>query len=483
MSAASDPALELPPVPRRVYVNRTLNLRAIRAVGFDMDYTLVHYKVTEWERRAYEHARKHLLERGWPLEQYSFDPDFVILGLILDLELGNIVKASRFGYVMRAYHGTTLVDFERQRELYSRVLVDLRDSRWVFLNTLFSLSEAVLYAQCVELMDQGRLEPAIGYSELYRIVRGSVDATHTEGILKAEIASNPERFVELDPDVVLTLLDLKRAGKQLLLVTNSEWSYTRAMMAYAFDPFLPKDSGWRSLFDLVIVSARKPEFFTGKSPLFEVVSDDGLLRPSDNHLEVGRAYHGGNARLVEKDLGLSPEEILYIGDHLYSDVHVTKDLLRWRTGLVVRDLEEELSALAAFEPKQLELGALMAEKERVEHAYSGLRLRQQRIELGYGADCVDLEATQRSMHELKARISELDRRIAPLAEESGELFNARWGLLMRAGIDKSYLARQLERYADAYMSRVSNLLAYTPFVYLRAPRVSLPHDAAPGGDV
>ena len=47
---------------------------------------------------------------------------------------------------------------------------------------------------------------------------------------------------------------------------------------------------------------------------------------------------------------------------------------------------------------------------------------------------------------------------------------------MRAGNDKSRLARQIERYADVYTSRVSNLLDLTPFGYLRAPRGSLPHD-------
>jgi hypothetical protein len=34
----------------------------------------------------------------------------------------------------------------------------------------------------------------------------------------------------------------------------------------------------------------------------------------------------------------------------------------------------------------------------------------------------------------------------------------------------------VERYADIYTSRVSNLLAETPFAYLRAARGSLPHD-------
>ncbi len=72
--------------------------------------------------------------------------------------------------------------------------------------------------------------------------------------------------------------------------------------------------------------------------------------------------------------------------------------------------------------------------------------------------------------------------IAPLARAATELTNGRWGLLTRAGNDKSHLARQVERYADVYTSRVSNFLYATPFVYLRSPRGSLPHDpSSPGG--
>ncbi len=33
------------PPQRGVFANRTLNLRSIRAIGYDMDYTLVHYRV------------------------------------------------------------------------------------------------------------------------------------------------------------------------------------------------------------------------------------------------------------------------------------------------------------------------------------------------------------------------------------------------------------------------------------------------------
>src|SRR5688572_24056881 len=57
-----------PPAPARgIYCNRTLNLRAIRAIGYDMDYTLVHYRVEVWERRAYEYLRDKLAALGWPV--------------------------------------------------------------------------------------------------------------------------------------------------------------------------------------------------------------------------------------------------------------------------------------------------------------------------------------------------------------------------------------------------------------------------------
>jgi hypothetical protein len=76
----------------------------------------------------------------------------------------------------------------------------------------------------------------------------------------------------------------------------------------------------------------------------------------------------------------------------------------------------------------------------------------------------------------------LDEQAAPLARQASELTNSSWGLLTRSGNDKSHLARQVERYADIYTSRVSNFLACTPFAYLRSRRGSLPHDpTTPGG--
>lgn len=472
-----------PPRERGIFCNRTMNMRSIKAIGYDMDYTLIHYRVDEWERLAYEHLKTWLLARKFPVESLTFDPDFVIRGLIIDTENGNLLKVNRFGYVKRAMHGTKFVDFETMRRLYSRTIVDLSESRFVFLNTLFSVSEACMYAGLVDLLEAGQLPAAMGYEQLYRLTKQGLDEAHTEGRLKAEIMANPDRFVLLDPDAPSALLDQKRAGKKLLLITNSEWGYTDSMMRYAYGRFLPSGMTWRDLFDIVIVQARKPDFFMQRSPLFRIVTDDGLLAPTIGPMTTGQCYLGGDAMQVEKSLGISGDEILYVGDHIWGDVRVSSSILRWRTALILRELEEEVKASHAARVDEARLVALMEEKEAKELAICQLRLvelrRKTAAEIADGAPT--LQEVENRLTAMKQALAELDERIGPLAKAAGEVSNPHWGLLLRTGNDKSHLARQIERSADIYTSRVSNFLLHTPYFYFRSRRGTLPHD--PSGEV
>jgi len=485
------------PPGRGLFCNRTLNMRQLKAVGYDMDYTLVHYDVDVWVRRAYEFMRAKIAKLGWPTAGLEFDPQMIIRGLVLDVELGNLVKANRFGFVKKAMHGTRVLSFGEQRAAYARTMVNLSDPRWVFLNTLFSLSEGCMYAQLVDLLDAGQLSGPMGYRELYKQVRVSMDKTHMEGELKAEIMANPEKFVMLDAETPLALLDQKHAGKKLMLITNSEWEYSRSMMSFAFDRFLPAGMTWRQLFDIIIVSARKPDFFTGNAPFFEVATEDGLLRPGVHKLEPAKAYLGGSAAELERHLGISGDDVLYVGDHMFGDVHVSHRALRWRTALVLRELEAEIVALEAFGATEIILAEKMQIKEKLEEEMSQWKLHLQRKRGQYevadvagatpastlhrGAMPEDT-AMDKHIQEVRAQLVALDAEIAPMARAAAELHNSTWGPLMRAGNDKSHLARQLERYADVYTSRVSNFVFSTPFVYLRSPRGSLPHDPLlPGG--
>ena len=92
---------------------------------------------------------------------------------------------------------------------------------------------------------------ALTYQDLYKLVAKALFRTHVEGQLKAEIIKAPEKYVQLDPDMAQTLLDQKSSGKQLLLITNSDYEYTSRMMAYSYDRFLPDGMKWRDLFDMV----------------------------------------------------------------------------------------------------------------------------------------------------------------------------------------------------------------------------------------
>ncbi len=464
---------------RGIYTNRTLNLRSIKAVGYDMDYTLIHYHTRAWEERAYSYIKERLLARGWPVEDLQFEPDLVLRGLIIDTTLGNVVKANRFGYIKRAFHGTQPLEHQAMREVYTRTLVDLSEPRWTFLNTFFSLSEASMYMQLVDRLDADVIDAKLSYADLYSLVRGALDEAHMEGRLKGEIIEAPERFVVLDPEVPLTLLDQKEAGKKILLITNSEWAFAAPMLAFAFDSFLPDDMTWRDLFDIAIVGSRKPAFFTQRMPAFQVVSEDGLLREHYGPLTSGHVYVGANAQMVEASLGLKGEDLLYVGDHLFTDVNVSKSVLRWRTALILRELEDELEDVEAFAEQQERLTAMMAEKVAMEGEYSAFRLALQRARNAYGPDgsraAAEIEA---DMAAHRAKLLALDEQIGPLARASAHLHNPNWGLMMRTGNDKSHLARQVERYADVYTGRVSNFLHATPYAYLRSHRGTLPHDPA-----
>ncbi|XP_068484365.1 uncharacterized protein [Phaseolus vulgaris] len=473
---------------RGIFCSQSLNLRSISAIGYDMDYTLVHYNVKAWEGRAYHYCMENLKKLGFPVDGLTFDPDLIIRGLVIDKEKGNLVKADQFGYIKRAMHGTKMLSTRAVREIYGIELVDLRlEGRWVFLSTFFSMSEAVAYMQMVDILDDGVIPANLGpfdYKGLYKAMGVALVAAHVEGRLKSDIMSNPEQYVELDPELPFTLLDQKEAGKKLVLITNSDYHYTDKMMHYSFNRFLPGEMGWRDLFDIIVVSANKPEFFQMSHPMYELVTNEGLMRPCFK-AQIGGLYSGGSANMVESSLNIHGDEILFIGDHIYTDVNQSKVHLQWRTALICRELEEENSALIHSRGCRESLLELINQKEVVCDIFNQLQLTLQRRSKKLNSQLKTVAATNmdnenlsQSMQKLLDVMQILDVKIAPMLEADGDLFNKRWGYLSRADLwDKSHLMRQIEKYADIYTSRVSNFLYYTPFMHFRSQEQNLAHDS------
>ena len=87
------------------------------------------------------------------------------------------------------------------------------------------------------------------------------------------------------------LLRLRAANKRLFIVTNSPLWY----IAPQLDLFVGED--WRSLFELVVVSARKPAWFAeGQdtiSPLREVRADGTLATERVDAIQPNAVYANG----------------------------------------------------------------------------------------------------------------------------------------------------------------------------------------------
>ncbi|NWH68389.1 5NTC nucleotidase, partial [Geococcyx californianus] len=105
----------------------------------------------------------------------------------------------------------------------------------------------------------------MSFRSMFQDVREAMDHVHLSGCLKEKTLENLEKYVVKDPRVPLLLSRMKEVGK-VFLATNSDYSYTDAIMTYLFDfsggdmPEIPQRP-WRSYFDLIVVDTRKPLFF------------------------------------------------------------------------------------------------------------------------------------------------------------------------------------------------------------------------------
>lgn len=450
-----------------VYVNRILNLKKIKAIGFDMDYTLVRYNSEEFERLTHQKAIQKLIAfKNYPtsISSLPFDFNKVIQGLVIDKKKGHLLKVSRFGKVKHAVYGEEVLAFKEQDRIYRNRVIDLNDSNIQSLDTSFSISNGVLFGQLVELRKQGLNIP--DYETLANDIREAIDICHADGTLKDLVRSDVKRFIVQDPDIVRVLERFKDYGKKLLVITNSDWSYCKLLLDYAINPFLKEHKDWSELFDITITLASKPRFFNGKQAFLAIEAKTGLMSNTFGKIDNG-IYQGGWAGKLQDDLGLDGDEILYLGDHIYGDVVSIKKTFNWRTALVLEPLEEEVAAVKDSLKVQQRIDLLMNQKEKLETTLNDMDLKRKEDKK---------EVDRKEINKLFAEIEKINEEISILLEDYKKFFNPHWGELMRAGQEESRMADQVEKYACVYMAKVSDLLAHSPKTYFRPAKRVLPHE-------
>ena len=254
-----------------------------------------------------------------------------------------------------------------------------------------------------------------------------------------------------------TTLKRRSAAIERIREHSSEPNFIFLHLYDPHDPYTPPEP-YRSLFEGRPYDGEVAFTDSLIGDFRQALEERGLLEPHFGPLVSGAVYYGGNAQLLEASLGLIGDEILYVGDHLYGDVHYSKALRRWRTALILQELEAEIQALAEFEPTQARLSELVDHRQKLESQLGAQRLAQLRAAEGHADPLGPNQGNLASIAETEAELSQLNELMAPLKDEASRLQNQGWGTLTRAKQDKSLFFRQIERYADIYTSRVSNLL-------------------------
>ncbi|MEO1086085.1 MAG: 5'-nucleotidase domain-containing protein, partial [Acidobacteriota bacterium] len=152
--ALEEPAA--PPLEQRIFVNRTLRLEKIAHVGFDLDWTLADYHRNAMSELAFEMTLNRLVENGYPkvILESEFRTDFCRRGLILDTELGMVLKMNRHRYVGRAYFGRRYLDAPARGDLYRREPINPSSNRFYHVDTLFELPEVNIFSEVIELANR-----------------------------------------------------------------------------------------------------------------------------------------------------------------------------------------------------------------------------------------------------------------------------------------------------------------------------------------
>lgn len=434
-----------------------------------MDHTLVRYKSANFERLAHETMLKKLVHtKGYSEEilnlQFSFER--AIRGLVIDKVKGNVLKLSRHAGIRVSYHGLKPIDYREQRKIYGSTYIDLRDPNFDTVDTTFSIAFAGLFMQLVDFKDNHPHIEMPAYHQVADDLNACLDQAHRDGSLKDRVREDLAQFIIIDADMVKGLERFKTHGKKLFVLTNSDYTYTKLLLDYCITPYLEHHESWQDLFEFTLTLAAKPRFFTDKTAFLKVDPSTGLLSNMNGPLVPG-IYQGGNTQLFTQDLQADPDEILYIGDHIYGDIVRLKKDCAWRTALVIEELEAEVGKNKEAAPITAEIDALMTSKIPLEIQVDDLISEQ--IEK-------QSRVNEQKVQDLLQKISKIDRTISGKIKELQRIYNPNWGEVMRAGIEESYFGYQVDRFACVYMSKLADLVELSPRIYFRSVKKPLAHD-------
>ncbi|XP_033875561.3 5'-nucleotidase domain-containing protein 2-like isoform X1 [Acipenser ruthenus] len=444
--------------PASIYANNEISLQDIEIYGFDYDYTLAQYS-SFLHTMIFNTAREILIEQyKYPqgIRSYEYIPSFAIRGLHYDVQKSLLMKIDAFHYVQSgtAYRGLTPVPDEEVIEMYGGTqhipLYQMSDfygkgpSIKQFMD-IFSLPEMTLLASVNDYFITHNIEFDQGH--LYKDVTDSIKDVHVKGLMYEWIEKDMEKYILHGDETYAVLNRLVNNGKKLFLITNSPFSFVDKGMKFMVG------RNWRDLFDVIIIQAEKPSFFTDRRKPFRRLNENGSLHwDKISTLEKGQIYRQGNLFDFLHMTGWRGSKVLYFGDHLYSDLADLMLRHGWRTGAIVPELHTEIR---------------IVNTEQYLHTLTWLQALTgllERMQLHQDAESQTiLLEWMKERHELRS--------------VTKNLFNPQFGSIFRTYHNPTYFSRRLCRFSDLYMASISCLLNYDLQFTFYPRRTPLQHEA------
>ncbi|XP_012231290.1 5'-nucleotidase domain-containing protein 3 isoform X1 [Linepithema humile] len=448
--------------PKGVFACNELDLKEVQVYGFDYDYTLACYKPS-MDYLLYSLGRDMLIKKyKYPegIADLEYRENFAVRGLHYDIEKGLLLKLDSFLQIQlgAVYRGLHPVPDEEVLRIYKNRIIPiayveaphkhshkdaLHRTKMVQLADLFSVPEMSLLCNVTEYFLRNHIDyhPEI----LFRDVKNSVQSCHP--IMHQLVVENVCEYLEQNKDLRRFFDRLRNAGKKMFLVTNSPFHFVDRGMR-----FLVGDN-WKDYFDVVIVQARKPRFFTEESRPLRIYDEANQTQLWDRvtKLNQGVIYLEGTVKQLQDMTGWRGHQVLYFGDHPYSDLADVTLEHGWRTGAIIKELTHEIETLN--DPK-------FKENANWLQMLTGVIEEHQ-----------DYEGPQ-----VQEELDEWMRERDQLRNEIKSVFNKQFGSVFRTYHNPTYFSRRLFRFADIYMSSITNLLEYSTSHTFYPRRGVMPHE-------
>lgn len=330
-------------------------------VGFDLDNTLVQYKIAAMVEMEYETLSNFLINnKEYPRKalEKAIDMDFLQKGLIIDFDNGNLLKLNAGGVIGKASHGTKFLSDEEIVEIYGP------NRRWKItdeyvenmlatwngpladrMRTLldyFDMSVSLIFARMVDYIDANYEKDKREYNIWSDILEGlrfmyeRENFNIDQGVYFPKMKTNPAEYIhQASPELLNWLKELKNI-KSTFLITGSHIDFANLTATTALGP------DWRSYFDFIGVFAKKPGFFTGGKPFVQLDGIHEISSLKQSELKTNEVYSQGNWRdmihLLTLHVKKNNPKCLYFGDNLLQDIYAPAKYTKCDTIAVVEEM-------------------------------------------------------------------------------------------------------------------------------------------------